>query len=128
MLLAYLEQPALQEDIARQIGTHPWGTPASNILRLTTWGFRVQYGTASLMNLRGYLETGIAPIVFVRTSELPYWHEDTPHAVVAIGMDTEAIHLLDPAYPEETPVAVSIGDFALAWSHFDQAIAIIEKS
>jgi hypothetical protein len=63
----------------------------------------------------------------VRTSELPYWDEDTPHAVVVIGMDDSSIYLLDPAYPDEIPVAVSLGDFSLAWSYFEQAMAVIEK-
>ena len=128
MILAYLEQPTMQEDIARQIGQHPWGTPASNIRRLSAWGLSVRYETTSLLGLQASLDAGIVPIVFVRTAELPYWQEDTPHAVVAIGMDAEAPYLLDPAYPEETPVAVSLGDFMLAWSHFDQAMATIEKT
>jgi hypothetical protein len=126
MLLAYLEQPALQEDIARLIGTRSWGTPASNILRLTSWGFHVYYGTASLYSLQAYLEAGIAAIAFVRTSELPYYEDDTPHAVVVIGLDANVIYLLDPAYQDEIPINVPVGDFALAWSHFDQAIAIIQ--
>lgn len=127
MLLAYLEQPMLQEDIARQIGTQSWGTPASNIRRLAAWGLRIHYATASLADLQARLEVGIAPIVFVRTSELPYWHEDTPHAVVVIGLDADTIYLLDPAYVVEIPVAVSLGDFSLAWSYSDQAMAVIEK-
>jgi hypothetical protein len=127
MVLAYLEQPVFQEDIARQIGAQPWGTPASNIRRLAAWGLRVHYATASLSDLQTRLAAGIAPIVFVRTSELPYWHEDTPHAVVVIGLDTDTIYLLDPAYAVEVPVAVSLGDFSLAWSYSDQAMAVIEK-
>jgi len=127
MVLAYLEQPALEEDVARQIGTRSWGTPAPNILKLSAWGVAVRYETGSLSILQVRLESGIAPIVFVRTSELPYWHEDTPHAVVVIGMDADTIYLLDPAYLEEIPVAVSLGNFALAWSHFDQAMGVIEK-
>ena len=52
MVLAYLEQPALQEDISRQIGALSWGTPASNIRRLTGWGFQVRYDTSSLRELQ----------------------------------------------------------------------------
>ncbi len=44
MVLAYLEQPALQEDVARQIGAQPFGVPAPNILRLAAWGLEVRYG------------------------------------------------------------------------------------
>ena len=71
MVLAYLEEPALQEDISRQV--------------------------------------------------------DAPHAVVIVGIHDDAVYLLDPDYPDQTPVVVSIGDFALAWSHFDQACAVISK-
>lgn len=72
MVLAYLEQPALQEDIARQIRAQPFGVPASNIRRLATWGLEVQFGQSSLNELADALEQGHAPIIFLRTSELPY--------------------------------------------------------
>jgi ABC-type bacteriocin/lantibiotic exporter with double-glycine peptidase domain len=127
MVLAYLEQPVLQEEVAQQLGARPWGTPASNIRRLATWGFRVTYETGSLSDLAQRTEAGQAPIVFVRTVDLPYWQEDTPHAVVVVGVEGENIVLLDPAYPEQTPVSVSIDAFLLAWSHFDQAFAVIER-
>ena len=127
MVLAYLEQPALQEDIARQIGARRFGTPASNIQRLRTWGLIVDYRSGSLEELSAALSESNAPIVFVRTSELPYWREDTPHAVVVVGMDETHVYLLDPAHPDKVPVGVSIGDFALAWSHFEQAYALIQS-
>lgn len=125
MVLAYLEQPALQEDIARQIRARPFGVPASNIRRLAAWGLEVEFGQSSLNELADALEQGHAPIIFLRTSELPYWREDTPHAVVLVGLDPESAFLLDPAYEDETPVSVSLGDFVLAWSHFDMVFALI---
>ena len=124
---AYLEQPALQSDIARQIDARPAGVPASNIRRLAAWGLKVQYGQGSLNELSAALSMGNAPIVFLRTSELPYWQEDTPHAVVLIGIGTESAFLLDPAYESKTPVSVAVGDFLLAWSHFDMVYALITK-
>lgn len=126
MVLAYLQQPALQEDVARQIGARRFGTPASNIRRLAAWGFAVEYRSGSLEELSATVSTGNPAIVFVRTSELPYWREDTPHAVVVVGLDEAHVYLLDPAYPAETPVAATVGDFVLAWSHFDQAYALIQ--
>ena len=87
MVLAYLQQPAVQEDIARQIGARPTGVPAFNIRRLAAWGLDVQYGQGSLSELTAALVRGNAPIIFLRTSELPYWQEDTPHAVVLVGLD-----------------------------------------
>jgi ABC-type bacteriocin/lantibiotic exporter with double-glycine peptidase domain len=127
MVLAYLQQPALQEDIARQIGAQPAGVPAFNIRRLAAWGLEVEYGQGSLNELSAALTRGYPPIIFLRTSELPYWQEDTPHAVVLIGLDRESALLLDPAYEDETPVSVTLGDFLLAWSHFDMVYALITK-
>jgi ABC-type bacteriocin/lantibiotic exporter with double-glycine peptidase domain len=127
MVLAYLEQPALQEDISRQIGALPWGTPASNVRRLAGWGFQVRYDTSSLRELQTFLAAGSPPIAFLRTVDLPYAQVDAPHAVVIVGIHDDAVYLLDPDYPDQTPVVVSIGDFALAWSHFDQLCAIISK-
>lgn len=127
MVLAYLEQPALQEDIARQIGARPFGVPAFNIRRLTAWGLHVRYGEGSLDELSAALANGTPPIVFIRTSELPYWSEDTPHAVVLVGIDEQLAYLLDPAYGDAHPVSVSVGDLMLAWSHFDQVFALIDS-
>jgi len=127
MVLAHLQQPALHEDIARQIGARPAGVPAFNIRRLAAWGLDVQYGQGSLSELSATLARGNAPIIFLRTSELPYWQEDTPHAVVLVGLDSDSVFLLDPAYEDETPVRVTLGDFLLAWSHFDMVYALITK-
>ena len=127
MVLAFLEQPALQEDIARQIGAKPSGVPASNIRRLAAWGLNVEYGEGSLNELAAALARGRPPIIFLRTSELPYWSEDTPHAVVLVGLDADNAFLLDPAYADRVPVSVTVGDFLLAWSHFDMVYAQITR-
>lgn len=91
-------------------------------------GLDVQYSQeGSLNELSAALARGHAPIIFLRTSELPYWLEDTPHAVVLVGLDTDFAFLLDPAYEDEAPVSVTLGDFLLAWSHFDMVYALIAK-
>ena len=61
------------------------------------------------------------------TSELSYWREDTPHALVLVGLDATHAYLLDPAYSDEVPAVVTIGDFLLAWSCFGQMYALITK-
>ena len=78
MVPAYLEQPALQEDVSRQIGALPWGTPASNIRRLAGWGFQVRYETRSLRELQTFLAAGLPPNAFLRTVDLPYAQVDAP--------------------------------------------------
>ena len=110
-----------------QIGAQPAGVPAFNIRRLAAWGLEVEYGQGSLNELSAALTRGYPPIIFLRTSELPYWQEDTPHAVVLVGLDRESAFLLDPAYEDEIPVSVTLGDFLLAWSHFDMVYALITK-
>lgn len=127
MVLAHLEQPALQEEIARQLGARSAGVPASNIRRLAAWGLDVQFTQGFLNELAGALVKGHAPIIFLRTSELPYWHEDTPHAVVLVDLDLESAWILDPAFEDETPVRVGLGDFLLAWSYFDMMYALITR-
>jgi len=64
MVLAYLEQPVLQEDVAHQIEARQFGVPASNIQRLAAWGLDVHYGEGSLDELSAALDSGRAPIVF----------------------------------------------------------------
>jgi predicted double-glycine peptidase len=85
----------------------------------------VHYSEGSLSELSAALAADNPPIVFVRTAELSYWHEDTPHAVVLVGLDAVNAYLLDPAYEDEVPVRVARGDFLLAWSHFNQTYALI---
>jgi hypothetical protein len=49
MVAAYLQQPLLQDDIARWLGTDEIGTPANRIQRMARRGFDVTYtGAASL--------------------------------------------------------------------------------
>ncbi|MCP4164672.1 MAG: hypothetical protein GY759_02115 [Chloroflexi bacterium] len=102
--------------------------PASNIQRLVAWGVEVTYGVGSLNELSAELAEGSAPIVFVRTCELSYWNEDTPYAIVVVGIDESSVYLLDPAYSEKVPVGVPSDEFSLAWSYFDQTYALISGS
>ncbi len=127
MVTAYLEQPLLQADIARWLGTRGIGTPASHIQRLTRRGFEVMYGTGSLAELETCLEQKRPCILFVRTNELSYWQIDTPHAVVLAGLAADNAYLFDPAV-EMAPVIVSSGELMLAWSHFDYTYAILSLS
>ena len=77
MVAAYWEQPLFQADIANWLGVTGIGAPASRIQRLGMRGFDVIYRTGSLAELETWLEQGVPCILFVRTSELPYWKIDT---------------------------------------------------
>jgi uncharacterized protein YvpB len=77
--------------------------------------------------LAAHLLHGEPCIVFLRTGELPYWQEDTGHAVVLVGMDEDVVYLNDPAFAQ-APQRVSRGDFLLAWLEFDYDYAVITAS
>ena len=124
MVSAYWQQPLLQKDVARWLGTTGVGTPASRVQRLNKRGFEVAYRTGSLAGLRLWIDQGRPCILFVHTSDLSYWHVDTPHAVVLAGFDGEDAILYDSGV-EEAPVTVSTDELMLAWSHFDYTFAVV---
>lgn len=97
-----------------------------NVRNLVRHGFSVYHlRQASLNDLYQMLENGWPPIVSVQADEFPYWTEPpTQHAVVVVGMTTEAIWVNDPA-ANTAPLAVPYGDFDLAWLEMDEAFAAI---
>ena len=125
MVAAYLEQPLLQEDVARWLDTQYLGTPASRVQRLTQRGFSVIYREGSLNEVRRLLDEGVPPIVFVQAGELSYWDVDTWHALVLVGIDEGTVQALDPMHGEH-PVKIEIDELMLAWSHFDYKYAALQ--
>lgn len=124
---AYWQRPLSQDDIARWVGTTWIGTPSSRIQRLAQHGFEVVYRTGSVVDLEGWLAQQTPCILFLRTSELPYWQVDTPHAVVLAGLEAESARLVDPDY-EVAPVAVTVDELLLAWSHSDYTYAVLKPT
>lgn len=125
IVTAFWQDPLMQEDLARWLGTTAIGTPVSRTQRLTQRGLRVTYGTGSLAELEAWLAQGIPPLLFVRTGEMAYWAIDTPHAVVLAGLEAMQAYLFDPAW-EKAPQRVSVEELLLAWSHFDYAYAVLQ--
>ena len=124
MVSAFYGRPDYQEDFARWLGTTAIGTPARNVNRLESRGFKVVYQEGSLQFLNDALQRGIPCIVFLRTGELPYWTVDTAHAVVLVGLEGEQAYLYDPVFPV-APKVVPIDVLMLAWSAFDYAVATL---
>lgn len=127
MVLTYLGIVCSQADLARQLGTRPRiGTPQANIERLRSLGLDVIYvvhGDAEA--LRELIKRRLPAIVFVQTSELPYWHGHVSrHALVVVGIDNVTVRVLDPAMAPE-PLTVPLGDFMLAWDEVDNTCAVI---
>ncbi|MCB0097880.1 MAG: peptidase C39 family protein [Caldilineaceae bacterium] len=102
------------------------GAPSSNVLKLASLGVNILYKQGNMQILRQHLLLKQPCIAFVDTSELPYWNQDTDHAVVVVGMDDDMVYLNDP-HLDIAPVQTSIGDFDLAWLARDEMYAVIES-
>jgi ABC-type bacteriocin/lantibiotic exporter with double-glycine peptidase domain len=123
MILAYLGLSHSEPQLARILSTQPAGTPAYHIRRLETLGVKVTYGQMSEARLRASVSAGVPVIAFVQAGELPYWHHESFHAVVIVGVTGDAVVINDPAFT--TVQSVTWDDLMLAWSEFDYAFAII---
>jgi hypothetical protein len=119
MALAFFSISESQPAIAAQIGhIEGAGTPARNITRLEDFGVKVEWNEYGMLgDLRRAIDNDHVPIVFLRTGELPYWDQDTPHAVVVVGIEADTVFVNDPAF-ESAPIPVPTGDFQLAWDEF----------
>ena len=129
MILAYLGISRSQAELARLMGTHPQaGTPYPRITRLRSDQISVDYAKArGLDELIGWLNRDQPVIAFVQMSELPHWRDHwSQHAIVAVGSDQEAVHVLDPAASSQV-IAVPHADFVLAWEEMALAYAVIAK-
>jgi predicted double-glycine peptidase len=126
MVLAfYGHTTASEAKLAKLLGTQYFGTPAPNIRRLEQLGFSVTYESGALSIMKNHLDQNIPCLVFVQTGDLPYWEEDTAHVVVTVGIDETTVFVNDPAF-KDTPKAVPVDDFLLAWSEFDYRYGIIQ--
>lgn len=120
MVLEYLGRPVDYARLVTLLGIRDFGAPSPNIRRLANLGLSVVFTQGTLDDL----VTHVRHIVFLRTGELPYWTEDTGHAAVLVGMDSQTVYLNDPAFTN-APQSVSHGDFLLAWLEFDYDYAVI---
>jgi ABC-type bacteriocin/lantibiotic exporter with double-glycine peptidase domain len=127
MVLAYWQHDSSEADLAHLLGTREFGTPAPNIHRLQKLGFSITYESVTLSLIKERLTNRIPPVAFVKTGDLPYWNENTAHALVVVGFDGVAIYVNDPAMIQ-APQTVPVDYFLLAWSEFDHRYAVIEPS
>lgn len=101
------------------------GTALYNIRRLEKLGVTILFQQGNLAQLHSHLKQNEPSIVPVKTAELPYWKEDTDHAVVVVGLDDQFVYLNDPFFPV-APLRVSTGDFDLAWLERDEFYAVLQ--
>jgi len=124
MVLEYWKRPVDYSRLIAVLGIQDFGAPSSNIQRVVNLGFAVKFGQGTLADLQTHLQRGEPCIVFLRTGELPYWTEDTGHAVVIVGMDADSVYVNDPAF-DQAPQRVSHDELLLAWLDFDYDYAVI---
>ena len=130
MITAYLQQPLLQDDIAKWLDTDDQvGTPFRRIQWLTKRGFAVTLVTpGSLDAARSWLNRNIPPILLVSTQDLSFWSGNFQHTLILVGETGEMVHLFDPGIEQPGPITIPIDELLLAWSHFDFSFAVIEVS
>ncbi len=87
MLLDYLHVPFKYDHLLRLLRTRSFGTEFSNLRYLTVFGLFILVEQGTVETLRGHLERGLPPIVFVQTGLLSYWQEATGHAVVVLAIE-----------------------------------------
>ncbi len=120
MLLIYLGRSLDYARLQQLLNIQPYGAPAGNIRRLAQLSLNVTYSQTDLNGLETMIQQGRPVVVFVRTSELPYWSYSTDHALVVVGYDDDYLYVNDPDRDgTEIPIAVTRGDFELAWLERD---------
>jgi uncharacterized protein YvpB len=128
MVLDHLGLTLSYPDLLQLLRIRSYGAPASNIRLVAQLGLNVTYSVTDLSGLLQLLEQSLPVVVFLRTSDLPYWNYSTDHAVVVVGYDSETRQLfLNDPYADEANIAVSQGDFELAWSERDYHFATITR-
>jgi ABC-type bacteriocin/lantibiotic exporter with double-glycine peptidase domain len=124
MVLNYLNSSIDYTELQRLLKIKPYGAPASNIRLLVQLNLSVTYSVTDMTGIESMLEQGHPVIVFVRTSELPYWSYGTDHALLVVGYGEANIYVNDPNFTN-APIAVPRGDFELAWLERDYYYALV---
>lgn len=126
MVLAHQGDVRSENELVRVLAGYEFGTPASNIRRLTQLGYKVEYGVMQWEDLSRAVMDNLHPIVFVDAQFLPWADFAGFHAVVVDVVEEDHIELLDPA-SEIAPLLLSEDGFLAAWEEFDRRGALIRK-
>lgn len=130
MVLSYRGRPFSYKRVTKLLDVREYGAYFSNVRNLETLGVRVLLSNGGIEQLYAHLQQSLPLVVPVKTGELPYWRnnplqfENTSHAIVVVGIDTEQIYVNDPALPQ-APIQVPHGDFDLARIEYNDLFAAI---
>ena len=122
MVLRFMGIEQSQHRLNQLLGLTSIGAPYTNITRLAQLDVRITIATGDQLRLQQSIEQNLPTIAFLFTGELPYWQENTPHAVVVVGFDETNCFVNDPAF-HDAPQVVPWGDFWLAWGEMDYTYA-----
>jgi ABC-type bacteriocin/lantibiotic exporter with double-glycine peptidase domain len=126
MALAHQGIEMGEQELCDLLETHLAGTEVWNLLLLEkrVAGCQVHLDSLSYDRLEESLAADVPPIAFVDTRHLTYWHHDTIHAVLVVGVTDDEVHVNDPVFAD-APRVVSRREFSLAWSELDHLAAIL---
>lgn len=127
MVLDYHDLQIAYEHLMRLLGIRYFGAAFSNLRNLEALGVSVAITREDMDGLISHLESGSPVIVALNTDALPYWEDDTAHAVVVIGMEQDHVLLSDPAF-EEAPQVVPLDAFLIGWIEQDYRCAILKHA
>ncbi len=118
-----------EEALGGLLETQQVGTEVLNVLLLNQCLSRchAEVASASLDDLRRWLQEGIPPIVFVATGPLRYWQTECLHALVVAGITEQSVVVHDPAFAQ-APITVPQSEFLAAWGELAQLTALIRVS
>jgi hypothetical protein len=111
--------------LLRLLNIRSFGTSLFNLRNLQTLGLFVLIQEGDLTSLQFYLDIGLPLIVAVRAARLAsYWTEDTDHAIVVVGIDSNFVYVHDPDLPSALQV-IPLREFESAWLDQDYWYAVI---
>lgn len=125
MVLAHWGQSLSEGELAQILDTKDYGTPISNVERLSRQGYQVEVGSLTVDQLKHHLTTDQPVIVRVWTAMLDYWPDEiTSHVVVVVGFNDTHVYLNDPSLTK-APQPLVWDSFLAAWAEFDETSVII---
>jgi ABC-type bacteriocin/lantibiotic exporter with double-glycine peptidase domain len=125
MMLSAIDISVEYSRLVKGLGIQPWGAPHRNILHVQRLApnIRITYRQGELRDLLVAIDDGFPPVVFVNTTDLPYWSVTALHAVVITGYDDTHFFIHDPAF-EHAPQISLQDELALAWLAHDSYFAV----
>jgi hypothetical protein len=124
MVLAHYGDVRTEAELRTLLDTTAAGTPARNVMRVSSPAFEVYIHPSNLAELRQALALNQPVIVFVKTGSLAYWNMDIFHTAVLIGLNDTTAAFNDP-YFETAPQTTSLDTFEKAWAQTGQFAAFI---